>query len=162
MNQQILADKKQTVEDINKLLKSSHSTVVVSYSGLPVDEVNILRNDLKKANARLTVHKNTLLRKAVDEDGLGELDSLLKGQNAIVTSEEEGSSLQTLKQFALTHKKFAIKGGIIAGTFCDETRLNELASVGTKENAISVFLSCLLSPVTQFAMAIKQVAEKQA
>ena len=79
MNQQILAEKKETVSKINETLKVSHSVVIVSYSGLSVADVTQLRIDLKKAGARLSVHKNSLLKKAVDEDGLSQLDGLLKG-----------------------------------------------------------------------------------
>jgi ribosomal protein L10 len=160
MNQQILAEKKEAVSKINDTLKNSQSTIVVSYSGLSVSEVTKLRSDLKKAGARMTVHKNTLMKKAVDEDGLQELDALLKGPNALVTSTEEGAGLSVLKDFALTHKKFEVKGGIIDGTFCNAEKLAELAAIGTKENAIAVFLSALQAPLTQFALAIKAVGEK--
>lgn len=162
MNQQILAEKKEIVSKINDVLKNAHSTIVVSYSGLSVAEVTKLRIALKKAGADMEVHKNTLLRKAVDEDGLQALDSLLKGPNALVTSHEEGASLQVLKDFAKTHKKFAIKGGMIDGTYCDENRLQELAAVGTKENAIATLLSVLQSPLTQFALTLKALAERDA
>ncbi len=160
MNQQILAEKKETVSKINDTLKNSHSTIVVSYSGLSVSDVTKLRIDLKKAGARMTVHKNSLMKKAVDEDGLQELDSLLKGPSALVTSTEEGAALSVLKDFATSHKKFVVKGGMIDGTFCDANKLADLANVGSKENAISIFLSTLQSPLTQFALAIKAVGEK--
>lgn len=160
MNQQILAEKKEVVSKINDTLKNSHSTIVVSYSGLSVSEVTKLRTDLKKAGARLTVHKNTLMKKAVDEDGLQELDALLKGPNALVTSVEEGAGLSVLKEFAASHKKFEVKGGMIDGTFCNAEKLAELAAIGNKENAIAVFLSTLQAPLTQFALAIKAVGEK--
>ena len=66
MNQQILAEKKETVSKINDTLKNAHSTIVVSYSGLSVSEVTKLRIDLKKAGARLTAHNNSLIKKAFD------------------------------------------------------------------------------------------------
>lgn len=160
MNQQILAEKKETVSKINDTLKNAHSTIVVSYSGLSVSEVTKLRIDLKKAGARLTAHKNSLMKKAVDEDGLQELDSLLKGPNALVTSEEEGAGLSVLKEFAASHKKFVVKGGMIDGTFCNAEKLAELAAIGSKENAISVFLSTLQSPLTQFTLVLKALGEK--
>lgn len=160
MNQQVLAEKKDVVKNINSVLKSSHSAVVVTYTGLSVKEITSLRNDLKKEGAKMSVYKNTLLKKAVDEDGLGELDSLLTGPIALVTSQGEGNGLQLLLNYELTHKKFAIKGGMIDGVFCDEEKLKYLASVGNKENAISVFLSTLLSPLSQFAIALKAVADK--
>lgn len=160
MNQQILAEKKKTVEELTNLLKSSHSTVVVSYSGLSVSEVNQLRNDLKKAGSKLSVQKNSLMRKAVDADGLSELDSCFKGPSGIVTSKEEGAGLEVLKNFKNAHKQFTIKGGIIDGTYCDEQKLNALASVGNKENAISILLSTMQSPLVLFALALKAVGEK--
>ena len=161
MNQQILAEKKETVSKINETLKVSHSVVIVSYSGLSVADVTQLRIDLKKAGARLSVHKNSLLKKAVDEDVLSQLDGLLKGPNALIVSKEEGDGLSVIKSFAESHKKnFAIKGGRIGGGYCDAEKLNALAAIGNKNNARSILLSTLTSPLTQLALTLKALAEK--
>ena len=101
------------------------------------------------------------MKKAIDEDGLSELDSLLKGPNALVTAHEEGAGLSVLKDFAASHKEFTIKGGMIAGTFCDSARIAELAAIGTKENAIAVLLSALQAPLTHFALVLKALGEKE-
>lgn len=161
MNQQILAEKKETVAKLNDLLKNSHSTIVVSYSALAVADINELRKNLKKEGAHLSVQKNSLMKKAVEEDGLSQLEPLLKGPNALVTSEEEGKGLSVISDFARAHKKnFAVKGGIIDGTFCDAAKLEELAAIGGKEGAIAHFLSVLEAPLVQFALTIKAVGEK--
>jgi large subunit ribosomal protein L10 len=160
MNQQILAEKKDTVAKLNDILKNSHSTIIVSYSGMSVAEVNELRKDLKKAGAKLSVQKNSLMKKAIDEDNLSQLDACLKGPNGIVTSKEEGAGLQVLKDFADNNKEFSIKGGMIDGTFCDAAKLETLAIVGSKENAISMLLSTLESPLTQLALTLKALSEK--
>lgn len=160
MNQQILAEKKASVEEINGQLKNSHSTIIVSYTGMPVSEINALRSELKKAGAYLEVRKNSLLKKACDEDGLAVLDPLLKGPNALVTSAEEGSGLAVLKDFADKHKKFSIKGAVIGGTFCDGERIKEIANIGTKENALSCLLSALQSPLVTFALTLKALSEQ--
>ena len=161
MNQQILAEKKEKVSTINDALKAASTAVVVTYSGISVAEINELRHNLKKAGAKLSVHKNTLLRKAVDEDGLSELDKELKGPTAIVMAKEEGAGLEVLKEFAESHsKKFAVKGGMIGGVYCDAAKMAEFAQVGSKNNAISILLSTLQSPLVLFACALKAVAEK--
>lgn len=161
MNQQVLEQKKEVVNEINNLLKTSHSTIVVSYSGLSVDEVNKLRHDLKENGARLSVRKNTLLRKAIDEDGLSALDECLKGPSAIVTSEQEGAGLSVLNDFYEHHKKvFKIKGGVIGGNFVNQEQIAYLAPIGTKENAISVLLSTMQSPLVTFALTLKALGEK--
>lgn len=161
MNQQILAEKKEYVAKLTDVLKSSHSAIIVSYSGMSVAEVNELRANLKKAGAKLSVRKNTLMKKAIDEDGLSDLDSCIKGPSAIVTSVEEGAGLQVLSDFAKAHSKnFCIKGGIIGGTYCDEAKIAALAPIGTKENALSVLLSSLQAPLTMLALTLKSLAEK--
>lgn len=161
MNQQILAEKKEIVAKLNDTLKTSHTTVVVSYSALSVAEVNQLRTNLKKAGAKLSVQKNALMKKAVDEDGLSALDSLLKGPSALVTAEEAGAGLDALGEFAKAHKKnFAVKGGMIDGSFCDADKLNDLADIGGKEGALSRLLSVLEAPLVQFALTIKEVGKK--
>jgi large subunit ribosomal protein L10 len=160
MNQQILAQKKDAVSKLNDVLKNSHSTIVVSYSGLTVGEVNQLRIDLKKAGSRLSMRKNSLMKKAIKEEGLAPLEPYLKGPNAIVTSEKEGSGLQVLKDFQDSHKQFSIKAGIVGGDFCDEAKIAAVAAVGSRENALSILLSTLQSPLVQFALTLKALAEK--
>ncbi|MFA6830395.1 MAG: 50S ribosomal protein L10 [Bacilli bacterium] len=161
MNQQILAEKKEAVAKLNDILKTSHSAIVVSYSNMTVAEVNKLRADLKKAGAKLSSHKNTIAKKAVDEDGLSALDDSLKGPTAIVTSTEEGAGLSVLNDFAKAHSKyFVIKAGMIDGSFCDQATIAELAPIGTKENALAGLLSTIQSPLVMFALTLKALSEK--
>ena len=116
---------------------------------------------MKDAGAKLSVRKNYIMRKAIDEDGLSALDSALKGPSALVTSEEEGAGLKVLNDFFESHsKKFAIKGGVIGGVYCDQAKLAELAPIGTKDNALSILLSTMQSPLVQFALTLKALAEK--
>lgn len=161
MNQQILAEKKEKVSAIDKVLKTSQTVVVVSFSGISVDEVNQLRIDLKKNNAKMVLHKNSLLKKALDGENSTQLDKFLKGPNGIVTSDKDGGGLEVLKEFAAAHsKQFSIKAGLLGGTFCDETMINEFASIGSKENAISILLSTLESPLIQLGLTLKALGEK--
>ena len=160
MNAKILEAKKQKVEQLNSLLKTAKTVVVVSYSGISVSDISQLRHALKEVNARLSVQKNTLLRKAVDEDGLSELDTAFKGPSAIVTSDEECGGLKEIEKFASEHQdKFAIKAGVINGVYCDEAMIKEYAAIGSKENALSMLLSTLSSPLTQLALTLKAYGE---
>lgn len=161
MNQQILAQKQETVAKLNDLLKNAKTAIVVSYSGLPVSEINSLRNKLREANCVLSVQKNTLLKKAVDEEGLSQLDDCLKGPTALVYSDQEGAGLTILSDFKNAHnKQFAIKGGFIGGTYCDEAMIAAIAPIGTKENALASLLSAIQSPLVHFGLILKSVAEK--
>lgn len=160
MNAQALAEKKEKVAHLNSLLKNAKTVVVVSYSGISVSEISSLRHSLKENNARLFVEKNTLLRKAVSEDGLNELDSVFKGPSAVVISDQEGAGLVQLRDFSNSHSEnFSIKGGVLNGNYCDEAKIKEYATIGSKENALSILLSTLTSPLVQLALTFKAYAE---
>ena len=78
------------------------------------------------------MRKNSLLKKAIDEDGLSSLDSALKGPTALVTAVEEGAGLKVLNDFYEDHsKKFAIKGGVIGGVYCGSA---ETCRIGSYRN----------------------------
>lgn len=161
MNAKILEHKKTIVDDIYKTLDASNCAVVVSYAGIPVKKLNELRTALKKVGANMKVQKNTLVRRAVEEEGLQSLESLLTGQNAIVTSSESTVALPVLQNFAKKNKSFEIKGAIIEKTYCDPAKIDALANVGGKEGALSMLLSVLEAPIRQFAVACKAVGEQK-
>lgn len=159
MNEQVLNAKKAVVADLSQHLASSSCAVVVAYKGLTVKSLSELRRSLKEVGASIEVQKNTMMRRAVDQEGYSSLDSLLVGQNALVSSKESVSALPVLFKFAKRNKALEIKGGVIEKTFCDAAQLQELAKVGSKEGAISMLLSVLLAPVRNLAAGLKAVAD---
>lgn len=161
MNSKVLESKKAIVAGLNEHLDGSNCVIVVSYQGLPVSSMTQLRKGLKKVGAKMEIHKNTLLRRAIDGEGYQALDSILKGPNALITSHESTSALPVLQQFAKKNKALVIKGAVIEKTYCDPAKIEALANVGGKEGALSMLLSVLEAPIRQFAVACKAVAEKQ-
>lgn len=159
MNQQVLTAKKAAVEEISATLKESNCAVIVAYQGLTVKDLTELRKGLKEVGATLEVHKNTLMRRAVATETFSSLDTVLTGQNALVTSKDSVSALPVLFKFARGHKAFEIKAGVIENTFCDQARLEGLSKVGSKEGAISLLLSVLTAPVRNLAVGLNAVAE---
>ena len=133
MNEKILEAKKAVVDEVNQTLVGSKCAVVISYQGLKVSELNVLRKGLKSVGATMQVHKNTLMKRAIDADGFNALDSLLKA--------------------------LVIKGAIIDGTFCDTAKIQTLGALGSKEDVIAMLLSVLEAPVQRFAATVKAVAE---
>lgn len=161
MNPKVLESKKAVVTEVNSLLEKSNCAVVVAYQGLPVKALTTLRNSLKKVNAKMEIHKNTLMRRACDNEGYSALDPLLKGPNALITSSDSTSALPVISAFAKKNKALKVKGAVIERTFCDPDKIEALANVGGKEGALSMLLSVLQAPIRQFAVACKAVAEQK-
>ncbi len=78
-----LQDKVQKVAEITEKLKSAKSMVMVDYKGITVEEINALRGKFREAGVEYVVLKNTLVRRAMEEAGIKELDHLLVGPSAL-------------------------------------------------------------------------------
>lgn len=159
MNENVLEAKKVEVGRLNEQLVKAKCVVIVTYHNLDVAHLNQLRNNLKKAGGKLEISKNTLVRRALDADGFKELDPMLKGPNALITSESDTSALGVLADFVSKNKEMEVKAAVIEGTFCTADKALRLASIGDKNGALSILASALQMPVRSFACVVKAYGE---
>lgn len=162
MNQEVLKAKKQQVEEITNDIKKSNAVVICEYRGLTVDQLLVLRRNLREVNAKMGVFKNSLVERAVDTLGYKELEPLLEGPNAYIFSEDVIAGPKILRKFARMNEKFVIKGGLIEGKFANAKQIDVIGRLPGREGLISMFLSVLQAPTRNFACAIKAIADAKA
>ena len=161
MNQAVLATKSETVKEISEKAKKSQTIIVCEYRGLTVAELQEVRRALHKEKAEMSVYKNSLVERAVDELGYNDLNNILTGPNAIVFSEDVISGAKVIAKYAKRHKDvLVVKGGMVEGKFVDAKGIIEVSKLPGKEGLLSMFLSCLQAPIRSFACAVKAVADK--
>lgn len=162
MNKEVLQAKSDVVNEIVTRSQENATLVVVTYHGLSVAKLQELRRALKKENASLSVYKNSLVERAVDQLGYNELNDLLAGPNAYIFCKDALASLKVITKYAKRFKDtFTIKGGVVEGKVVSAQQLVELSKVPGREGLLSMFLSVLQAPVRQFACAVKAVAESK-
>ena len=159
MNQNVLSAKQAVVSEISEKLKNSESTVVVEYRGLTVAEVTELRRNLRAENVEMKVYKNTMVERAAEECGYSELKESLKGPNAFTFSTDATAPARILANFAKKHEALVLKQGIVEGKVVSVETIKELSSLPNRDGMLSMLLSCLQSPVSSFARAVKAVAD---
>ena len=161
MNQAVLAAKSETGKEISEKAKKSQTIIVCEYRGLTVAQIQEVRRALHKEKAEMSVYKNSLVERAVDELGYNDLNNILTGPNAIVFSEDVIAGAKVVAKYAKRHKDIlVVKGGIVEGKFVDAKGIIEVSKLPGKEGLISMFLSCLQAPIRSFACAVKAVADK--
>ena len=161
MNQAVLAAKSETVKEISEKAKKSQTIIVCEYRGLTVAEIQEVRRALHKEKAEMSVYKNSLVERAVDELGYNDLNAILTGPNAIVFSEDVIAGAKVIAKYAKRHKDIlVVKGGMVEGKFVDAKGIIEVSKLPGKEGLLSMFLSCLQAPIRSFACAVKAVADK--
>jgi len=161
MNQEVLASKKQVVEEIENKIKNAGSMVVVEYRGLTVAEVLELRRALRAENSYMEVYKNTLVTKAAENLGYTDLLASLTGPNACIFAQDEISAAKVCAKFAKKHEKLVIKAGIVENKVVGLNDVMALSALPNKEGMLSMLLGCLTQPLGNYARVIKAVADQK-
>ena len=88
-NAKVLSEKQAVVAALVDSLKGANSGVLVDYKGITVAEDTALRKELRENGVEYAVVKNTLLRRALDDVELGELDEVLNGTTSMAISKDD-------------------------------------------------------------------------
>ena len=148
---------------INADLEGLVALWVVDYRGLTVKESEQLRRSITAAGAKMAVYKNTLVRKAIKEAGLPELDEILNGPSAFVfAAGDPVASAKAVKQFAEATKKLTIKGGIMDGEALTAEQVEAIAALPSRDELIGQIACSLTQVASQLAIALGEMSEKEA
>ena len=160
-SEKILEIKKQQVAEVADWFKGSIAGVVVDYKGISVEDDTKLRKELREADVRYVVLKNTILRRAAEEAELSELNDVFKGTTAVAFSEDDyTAAARILGKYAKDVDSFSIKGGFMDGAVVDLATVEKLATLPTREVLLSMLCNVLNAPIAKLARAIQAVADK--
>jgi large subunit ribosomal protein L10 len=146
-------DKQVLVDSLREKLGTAAAVYYTDFTGLNVKRMTELRRRLRKAGVEYVVIKNTLALRAVNESGL--VSQKLKGPTGIVVAKDAIAGAKVLSDFAKENdQKPSVKGGIYEGNAVDEAMVKKLASLPTREDALSIFAGYLNSIPMMFALAL--------
>ncbi len=168
-----LDQKKEVVAELAEVASSAMSLVAAKYDGLTVAHLTDLRVKARKNGVYLRVVKNTLARRAVKGTEFECVSDVLTGPLLYAFSKEDpGAAGRLIKDFAKTNDKLVTKVVAVGGKLYGAAELDRLASLPTRDQALSMLLGVLTQPATQLvrvlaepaaslARAIRAVGERQ-
>ena len=158
-NQKIIEQKQEVVKEIASKLQESKSYVLFEYRGLTVSETNELRRKLKESDSEFKIYKNTLTKRALDSINVN-LDEHLTGPKAIAFGPDEIAPVKALADFAKKHKALEIKAGVVNGEIVDNAKLNELASIPSREGLLTMLAGGLMGTVRDLSICLDLYSEQ--
>ena len=162
MSEATIAKKAEAVNNVNEMLTNAETAIVVDYRGLTVAEVTDLRKQLRDAGIKMMVIKNKILERAVEGTDYDDLKSTFVGPTAVAFSDEDAiAPAKILKKFADDHEALEIKGGFIEKKVQTLDKINEYATLPSREDLLSMLASALQDPMRKIARAVKAVADKK-
>lgn len=147
------SDKQILVDSLKTQLSDAQALYYTDFTGLNVKRMTELRRRFRKAGVEYVVIKNTLALRAVNESGL--VSQRLKGPTGVVVAKDALVAAKVLSDFAKENdQRPVVKGGIYEGNAVDEAMVKKLASLPTREEALSIFAGYLNSIPMMFALAL--------
>ena len=150
------------MEQLTETLKSASSGVLVDYKGITVAEDTALRQELRENGVEYSVVKNTLVRFAINNVGMEELDEVLNGTTSLAVSKDDPiAPMRIINKYAKQMgDRFNIKAGFMDGKVIPLADVAALAELPSKDALLGQVLGMMLAPITSLAIVIKAIAEK--
>ena len=156
------AAKKEAVEQLNGVFKTTSVAVVAQYSGLTVAQMQKLRTQMKQAGASVKVSKNRLAKIALEGTDVVAIGPMLKGPTVIATSDDPVAAPKVAVEFAKANEKFVIIGGSMGTTVLNVDGVKALASLPSLDELRAKIVGLLVAPATKLAQLANAPAGKLA
>jgi large subunit ribosomal protein L10 len=154
------SEKVTAIAFIKERFERMTSAVFLDFSGMTVEEVSRLRDNLRARGVEYKVVKNTLVKKALGDAGKG-LAGTLKGMTGVAWSfEEPSAAARVVKEFKKDNEKLKIKAGLLEGQVLDAKAVeDQLATLPSKDEARAMLLATFMAPAQHFVMLLNAPAQ---
>jgi large subunit ribosomal protein L10 len=155
-----LNDKKEIVAEVAEVASKAVSVVAADYLGLTAPQMTKLRANARASRVDLRIVRNTLARIALTGTEFECLNSSLTGPIMLAfSSDEPGATAKLMRDFAKENNKLDVKAISLGGQVYDKSRLDFVATLPNKEEAIARLMSVMQAPI---AKLVRTMAEPQA
>jgi large subunit ribosomal protein L10 len=158
-----LEDKKALVAEVAGVAAHAQSVVAAEYRGLTVGQMTELRAKARKQGVYMRVVKNTLARKALAGTSFESVGPKLKGPLVLAFSKDDpGAAARVVKDFAKSNEKLVATLVALGGQVLPAGELDKVASLPTREQALSMLLGVLKAPVQKLVGTLAAPASQLA
>tara|TARA_B100000029_G_scaffold459602_1_gene489892 strand:+ start:2224 stop:2739 length:516 start_codon:yes stop_codon:yes gene_type:complete len=155
------SQKEEIVSIYRDSFSDTPSFLLINFKGAKVSEFEELRNKLRVNDTKLSVVKNNLLKKASKDTDLEQLFQDTKGETAIAfLGDNYVEATKAFIEIQKDHPSLAIKLGFIEGKHLNESELEAISKLPSREILLSQLLSQLKQPVVKFLGVSKAIPMK--
>lgn len=155
--------KEELLKEIKGILSERSNFVLMTYSGLNVEQMSAVRREVRAGKGLVKVVKNNLFRRALQESpehagALAGLDAQLHGPLAVTFT---ANDMPTISKLVLKYSKeiesVQIKGGCLDGRFLAKAEVTEIATLPSKEELLAVIGRGLNTPAQKIATGMNAI-----
>lgn len=146
------------IHEVHEQACDALSAIVADYRGLTVSEMTALRKQGREQSVYMKVIPNNLAKRAVRETEFECLDNAFKGPTLLVFSmEDPGAGARIVKEFCKGHEALEVRALAVGGAEYGPGDIDVLATLPTRDQALSTLMGLMLEPVTQLVRGLNEV-----
>jgi len=150
--------KQSMIDDLSKSLDDNSVIYITDISELDAAATSALRRQCFAKNIKLSVVKNSLLKKAMENvqgKDFKELYDVLPGPTAIMLSEVGNIPAKLIKDFRKKNDKPLLKGAFVEESiYVGDEQLGTLVDIKSKDELIGEIIGLLQSPAKNVISAL--------
>ena len=154
--------KEEIVKALKEDISSAKAVVFAKFHKLSVGKISDLRRKFRAVGGKYTVSKKTLIGRAFQDAGKGNLPAM-EGEVALITGREDELALfKTASDFAKKEKDaFQILGGFFEGKLIGAETAKTLGMIPSREALIAQVMQVMLGNIRKFMYVVDQLKSKQ-
>jgi large subunit ribosomal protein L10 len=143
--------KNKDLDELTSKIKEARSVVFTGYTGTTVKDLDKFRKTLRKENVFSKVYKITLVKKALEANGISASGIDYKTPVILsVSNEEETAPARVIKALSKDLKTFSVLEGIVDGKLISKAEVAALADLPSKDQLRAQVIATINAPVTGF------------
>ncbi|MCH2214547.1 MAG: 50S ribosomal protein L10 [Flavobacteriales bacterium] len=152
-------EKNQVIDELAETLSAANVIYLADTSELDAEATSALRRTCHKKEVKLSVVKNTLLKKAfekVEDKDFTDMYDVLAGPTSIMLSETGNLPAKLIKDFRKKHPKPILKAAYVEEMcFVGDDQLEALSEIKSREELIGEIVGLLQSPIRNVIGALE-------
>lgn len=149
--------KGETVAEIEKHIKDAKSTIFMNYKGINTAEDGALRAKFRKGDVIYKVYKNNLVKIALNNLGITDLNDKLTGTLSMAFSTGDEITAAKIIKDEKFKDKMSFEFGLIGNKFLDKSEVTRLATMPSKETLIAQIMGLINGSARGLATVINAV-----
>lgn len=131
-------EKVERVAALTERIKGSDAMLLTEYRGLTVSQITQLRRSLAEGGSEFAVVKNTLMRRALAEAGVPELQEMMTGPSAVAFVDGDVvAAAKSVVKAMKEHPYLLMKGAFLDGKLLSGEDAKALADLESREVMLS-------------------------
>ncbi len=143
--------KEQDLQELTDKLKSAKSVVITEYRGTTVKDIDAFRRALSKEQVFSKVYKITLVKKALEANGINA--EAVDYKTPVILSlsdEDETTPARLVKSMGKTMQTIKIVSGVLDGQLATGAQMMALADLPSKDQLRAQLVGTINAPVSGF------------